>query len=236
LIRARELTTKAISPLERQSDKRELAAGYEAAAALREALLGNATRAQGYVSQALRDSKGRDVQYATGLALAFLASRNTDVLRVEDLCNNLGNQFPKDTLVQRYFLPTIRAKLRLSQGKAVEAIELLQSTAPYDLAAPGVTSFSPNLYSIYVRGEAYLAARKTAEALAEFQKVLDHRGLAFNSTVVVLSKLGIARAHALHGDKTAARGAYDAFRDSWRTADSDIPVFRLALVERARLK
>jgi hypothetical protein len=39
------------------------------------------------------------------------------------------------------------------------------------------------LYPVYVRGEAYLGAHQGNEAAAEFQKILDHRGIVTNEPI-----------------------------------------------------
>jgi hypothetical protein len=47
--------------------------------------------------------------------------------------------------------------------------------------------FNFNLYPVYVRGRAYLAARQGPGAAAEFQKILDHPGVVFNEVIVYAS-------------------------------------------------
>lgn len=93
----------------------------------------------------------------------------------------MAKRFPEDTLVQFNYLPTLRAKLALSRGNASEAIESLRPATPYEL---GQTTYSNDhwtaMYPVYVRGQAYLAAHQGTEAAAEFQKILDHRGIVVN--------------------------------------------------------
>ena len=92
------------------------------------------------------------------------------------------------------------------------------------------------MYPIYVRGEAYLAAHQGKEAAAEFQKILDHRGIVLNFPLGALVHLGIGRAYALQGDSAKARAAYQDFFTLWKDADPDIPVLQQAKTEFAALK
>src|SRR5436309_276004 len=85
---------------------------------------------------------------------------------------------------------------RLQQAP-LDAVERLQRALPYDFALPG-TGFIGKFgggYPAYVRGEAYLAARRGQEAAAEFQKVLDHRGVVAADPVGVLAHLQMGRAY-----------------------------------------
>jgi eukaryotic-like serine/threonine-protein kinase len=139
----------------------------------------------------------------------------------------------------------IRSALRIGRpqvplrGRAdpSSALERLQVALPYDLALPG-TAFYGNfggLYPAYVRGEAYLEARRSAEAAGEFQKILDHRGIVFADPIGALAHLQLGRAFVLSGDKTKAKTAYQDFLTLWKDADRDIPVLKQASVEYAKL-
>ncbi len=127
-------------------------------------------------------------------------------------------------------LPTIRAAIELQRGNPAEAIELVQSAAPYELGGGG------GLAAIYVRGQAYLSAGRGVEAAAEFQKILDHRGVDPLSILSPLARLGLARAHALAGDEAGARRAYQDFLALWKDADPDIPILQEAKAEYAKLQ
>ena len=133
-------------------------------------------------------------------------------------------------MVQFNYLPTIHAQLALSHNDSLKAIEALQAAAPYELGAVG------GLYPVYVRAEAYLAAHQGSEAVAEFQKILDQRGVVGNEPIGALAHLGLARAYALLGDTPKARAAYNAFFALWKEADPDIPILVAAKAEYAKLK
>jgi len=92
------------------------------------------------------------------------------------------------------------------------------------------------LYPVFVRGEAYLAAHQGKEAAAEFQKILDHRGIVLNEPIGALAHLGLARAYAMQGDTAKAKAAYQDFLTLWKDADLDIPILKQAKAEYAKLK
>jgi serine/threonine protein kinase/tetratricopeptide (TPR) repeat protein len=224
LEKARGLSRRAVASAE-QAKEKETAAGYEAQAALREALFGNVEGARQRGAAMLKLSTGRDVQFATALALSLTG----DAVQAQKLADELATQFPEDTIVKFNYLPTIRAQLALNRNDASNAIELLQATAPYELGIEG------QVYPVYLRGQAYLAARRGNEAVAEFQKILDHRGLVTNGPIGALSHLQIGRALDLQGDTAKARAAYQDFLALWKDADPDIPILIAAKAEYAKL-
>lgn len=121
----------------------------------------------------------------------------------------------------------------MNHGEPSKAIELLQVSLPYDLGAPRCSyhGFFGTLYTAYVRGEAYLAAHEGAQAAAEFQKILDHRGIVVSDPIGALAHLQLGRALALTGDKIKAKAAYEEFLTLWKDADPDIPIFKQAKAE-----
>jgi eukaryotic-like serine/threonine-protein kinase len=171
-------------------------------------------------------STGRDVQYQAALALALAG----DLGRALELADDLDKRFPEDTNVRLSYLPTLQAQLALSRNNAPKAIEILQSTAPYQLG-----SVAAALYPIYVRGEAYLAAHQGSEAAAECQKILDHFGIVVNDRIGALAHLQIGRAFVLQGDTAKAKAAYQDFLTLWKDADPDIPILKEAKAEYAKL-
>jgi hypothetical protein len=135
--------------------------------------------------------------------------------------------------VQFSYLPTVRGVLELNHGDARRAIETLQRAAPYELGTPRsfLQGFFGALYPVYVRGEAYLAEHKGAEAAAEFQKILDHRGTVVSDPISALANLQLARAYVSIGDKVKAKVAYQQFLTDWKEGDRDIPVLKQAKAE-----
>ncbi len=245
LSKARDLSRRAVASAERVQEK-ETAAHYEADAALREALFGNAAEARERAGAALALSTGRDVKYGAALALAFGGDAAREQAPIEKLADDLARRFPEDTTVQFNYLPSVRAQSALNRSDPSKAIEALQAAAPYELGTPGAIAFPVGLYPVYVRGEAYLAAHQGSEAAAEFQKILDHRGVVLNEPIGALARLGVGRAYALEaaaaqGDQAAsfrakARTAYQDFLTLWKDADPDIPVLKKARTEYAKLQ
>jgi len=231
LEKARRFSRQAVASAERGNEK-ETAAGYEAEAALREALFGNLAEARERAVAALRISTGRDVRYASAIALGVAG----DSRRAQTIADDLNKDFPEATTVQFNYLPTIRALLALNHKEASNAVKALEPAAPYELGIPTVAAFSPVLYPVYVRGQAYLAAHTAADAAAEFQKILDHRGIVLNQPVGALVHLQLGRAYALSGDRAKARAAYEDFLTLWKDADPDIPILKQAKAEYAKLQ
>jgi eukaryotic-like serine/threonine-protein kinase len=233
LEQARSMSRRAVN-LADLSGQRERAAAYEASVAVWQGFCGNVSVARHKATEALKLSNGRDVEYAAAFALA----RSGDSSRSQSLANDLEMRFPEDTSVRYIYLPTLRALLQLHRGDPAKAIELLERSVPYELASSGISFnfFFGGLYPAYVRGEAYLAAHRGREAAAEFQKVLDHRGILFGDPVGALARLQLARAYVLMADTTRAKTAYQDFLNVWKNADGDIPILQQAKTEYASLQ
>ena len=233
-IKARELTRRAADSAQR-ADEKETAAGYEAEAAVREALIGNAGLARQQAQTAVALSDGRDVEAMSATALG-LAGDSAQAMR---FANDLSLRFPKDTMVQSEYLPVIHAVVILGSGRASKdaekAIEVLAAAAPYELGNPAQT-VDFNLYPVYLRGEAYLAAHQGDKAVAEFQKILDHPGVVLNEPLGALAYLGLGRAYTMQVDTAKAHTKYQDFLNLWKDADSDIPILNEAKAEYAKLQ
>jgi DNA-binding winged helix-turn-helix (wHTH) protein/Tfp pilus assembly protein PilF len=207
---------------------KESAAEWQASAALIEAEFGRPDEARRLARASLNAIKGTETETIAALALA----RSRDASAAEGLAAELGQRFPSDTLLNGLNLPTIRAAAELSRGNASAAVRLLQAALPYDLSkGEHVTA----LYAPYLRGLAYLHAGDGKAAEAEFQKLLDHRGLVAGLPQGALAVLGLARARAITGDFSASRLAYQDFLALWKDADPGIPVLQQARAEYARL-
>ena len=162
-----------------------------------------------------------------------------DLTRCVDSCRGLQHPgFPEDTAVQFSYLPVIRARLALNRGDASKAIELLQTAVPHELGIPpsAISGVFGALYPIYMRGEAYLAEHRGAEAAAEFKKILDHPGIVVADPIGAMAHLQLGRALAVSGDKAKANIAYQDFLALWKNADRDIPVLTQAEAEYAKLQ
>jgi tetratricopeptide (TPR) repeat protein len=129
----------------------------------------------------------------------------------------------------------LRAAIALRSSEPSKAVEALAPAAPYELGHTN-SAFTFALYPVYLRGEAYLAAKQGAAAEAEFQKILDHPGVVGNEPIGALAHLGLGRAYALAGESAKAKTAYQDFLAFWKNADPDIPILKQAKAEYAKLK
>ena len=150
------------------------------------------------------------------------------------MANELAKANPSDTLLNRFWLPTIRAAAELDLNHPAQAVEIFQGMADYEMAAPFPLAAS-TLYPVYVRGQAYLRLGQGSSAAREFQKFLDHPGYLLNFPLGALAHLELGRSYALAGDKTKARIAYQDFLNLWKDADPDIPILKQAKAEYAKL-
>jgi serine/threonine protein kinase/tetratricopeptide (TPR) repeat protein len=228
--KAREFSRAAENLMERDGNK-EWAASYLVQAAVRESEVGEFARAQQYISQAQKLSHGQDVATLSAVALVQIGSVN----QAEALCHELDKQWPEGTIVQKYWLPAIRAQIDLRQARPSKAIDDLGVATPLEFANPGSTAV-PTLYPAYVRAQAYLAMGDGPKAATEFRKLTDRPGLVLNYPLGALAHLGLARAYKSSGDLQNSRQAYLDFLSLWKDSDPDIPILKQAKAEYAKLK
>ncbi len=244
LMKARELTQAARNAA-REAGSAETAALWQLAGALHEAELGDPQRGRAETNAALTasspsstipasefgemQSPGKNVEILSALVLA----RSGDAKRAEALARELIKRYPADTIVNDYWVPTIRAAVALDQKDPAGAVEALQPTASYETGSP-----SPGIafYPIYLRGLAYLQQGQGSQAAAEFQKMLKYRGVILNLSTAALAQLQLARAQAMSGNKAAARKSYEEFLALWKDGDPDLPILKQAQAEYAKLQ
>jgi tetratricopeptide (TPR) repeat protein len=240
LARAQELTMRAVDSAVR-ADNREDGAMWQATAAQRTAVYGDATVARQLAADALKLAPAsQTVESEAGLAFAIAG----DTSRAEFLAQDLGKRFPLDTQMQSLWLPAIRAQLALDRKNPTLALNTLQAATPIELGEIRMLPNASCLYHLYVRGEAYLAAGEGVAAAAEFQKILDHSGIVWNCWTGALAHLGVARANALQSRtsqgvdaaRVRALAAYKDFLTLWKDADPDIPILKQAKAEYAKLQ
>ncbi len=239
---ARELTKRATDSAIRAGSK-ENGAIVLAIAAQRQAAYGYTLEARQLAADGLKlasTSQGAQAEAALAFALAG------DTARAESLAQDLGKRFPLDTQMQSLWLPAIQAQLALDRKKPAIAVNVPQAVSPLELGLIAFVNNTSCLYPTYIRGEAYLAAGQGNAAAAEFQKILDHSGIVWNCWTGALAHLGVARANALQAktsqgaDADAARvralAAYKDFLALWKEADPDIPIYKQAKTEYAKLQ
>jgi DNA-binding winged helix-turn-helix (wHTH) protein len=196
--------------------------------ALEDAEVGNDVQARRYESKAAGGVLDRNGKIAVALALA----RSGRAAEAGRLADQISAERPEDTLVQHYFIPAIRAAIKLRQHDPAAAIDLLRGTAKYDLAFTGFDY----LYPAYIRGLAYLELGDGRLAAAQFQKLIENPGFSVRHVTGPLAWLQLGRAQNMTGDEAATRKSYETFLDLWKNADPDIPIYEQAKAEYAKLR
>jgi DNA-binding winged helix-turn-helix (wHTH) protein/tetratricopeptide (TPR) repeat protein len=243
IAKARELTKRAMDSAIR-ADSRESGAIWWENAAIREAAMGNPAEARIDAAAGLKlYRESQAVQVEAALAYAMLG----DAPQAQMLERDLDQRYPLNTQVQSLWLPAINAQIALNRRNTAEAIEKLQKALPpIEYGSVVFIVQASCLYPTYIRGQAYLSAGQGKEAAAEFQKVLDHSGMVWNCWTGALARLGVAHANALEikasngADAEAAReraqAAYRDFLTLWKEADADVPIYKQAKAEYAKLE
>jgi len=169
------------------------------------------------------------------LSVAALAlARAGDVAAARKLADGLNNDFPRNTIVQGYWLPSIRAGIEINAGNGREALEALKPAAPLELGQSQPFSLGM-MYPVYLRGVAFLQAGQAKQAAAEFRKIIDQPGIVLNFPLGALAHVELARSYAFEGDAAKARTAYQQFLTIWKGADPDIPILRQTRTELGKL-
>jgi tetratricopeptide (TPR) repeat protein len=231
LANARDLSNRA-SDSALHNDSAETAAAWQMDLALRDAEFHNVALSRREISSALTTASTQDVSILAALALARIG----DTEEANRMADDLAGRFPLNTVINRYWLPTIYASIEIQRGNPARAVELLQTTIEYELGSP-LPQFEVGgtLYPVYVRGQAYLLLHQGAEAVREFRKFLDHKGVAVNCPLAALARLQLGRAYLLAGDSKSARESYQEFFGLLKDADRDIPILKEAKAEYAKL-
>jgi tetratricopeptide (TPR) repeat protein len=199
---------------------------------LREAEVGNAARARQAADSLIRGTSDKDAKLILMLAVA----RGGAATAARAYADSFARAYPRNTVVQRFYLPTIYGVISLEEHDPAGAIEALRPAVPYDFTLPEVWPNEPPVYPTYVRGLSYLQLHDGKRAAAEFQKLLDHPGLVGRTVTGALARLQLARAQQMVGDTAAALGSYEKFLTLWQDADPDIPIYQAARAEYARLR
>jgi tetratricopeptide (TPR) repeat protein len=230
LSNAREWSRRAVDAAVR-ADSPEAAALWEVNEALREAEFGDAAEAKQRVRVALTRAPGRDVRVLAALALA----RAGDAERAKTMADQLEKEYPTNTILRRYWLPTIRAAVDLQRGNPAQALVALEAASAMELAVVDPLSDLGTLYPAYLRGLAYLGTHNGDAAVAEFHKYLGYRGIVSQFPLGAVAHLQLARAKAMSGDRNGAKAEYEQFLSIWKDADGGIPILKHAKAENTKL-
>jgi tetratricopeptide (TPR) repeat protein len=194
--------------------------------------LGNKSEARAYAHRATKGHKPDDLNFVD----ALVAARVGETSLAEKWAASYDSKSPSGWMLQKRYLPVMRAAVAMARGNAAEAIEHLRavnSNTPYIANDP---SSADGMMPAYLRGQAYLQLRQGKEAASEFQRLIDHPGIVVNSPFGPLARVGLARAYVLQGDTAKAREAYQDFLTLWKDADPDIPILIAAKAEYAKLQ
>jgi Tfp pilus assembly protein PilF len=164
---------------------------WQVQGALFEAEMGNTSFAREQVDAALKLSQSKDIRILAALAIA----RSGDPARAQELAAALRQQFPSDTILNNYWLPSITAAIDIDRKRPGDAIEALAVTQRYQLGQPSsfqIISIAP-LYPVFLRGLAYKMAGKPAEAITQFQIVTSHPELVINYPLAALARQRLAQ-------------------------------------------
>ena len=199
---------------------------YLAQAAMNDAWAGNTSQARQQARKALRLSSGREGEAVAAVALA-VAGDSVEALR---LASDLANRFPENTMVRDQYVPMIRAAAALHSGAPVSdpgaILNELVPALPNEFGSHAMERVAYlTCYSIYFRGEAYLAARQGEQAATEFQKILDHPQLTLTDPVSAMATLGLARAYEFSGDRAKSVAVYKNFQNLQKNADSSASLY-----------
>jgi eukaryotic-like serine/threonine-protein kinase len=223
--KAEELIQRSVRVSDRLGFK-ETTADTQAGFALVQAQVGNVSKARELAASSSALAHGRSNMESVAVALAMTG----DVSHAQAIIDDLGRRFPDDTLLHQVSIPCVGALIELNRKAPEKAVEDLQAATPFELGA------NLSLFPIYVRGLAYLQAKRGAEAVAEFQKMVDHRGIAPTAPEHSLARLGLGRAYVITGNSAKSREAYQDFFALWKDADPDIPILKEAKAEYSKLQ
>jgi len=223
LRKAQEFSQRA-SDLAEQRNLKEVAAQITASAALRDAQFGECGRVKEQATRGLVLSHDRVTLSLAANAFAVCG----DTGQTNSIIDELSKRFPTDTLINEQRVALMQATLALHNGNSSQALQLLEATRTHG----GYLLFP----IAYLRGQAYLRDKKGAEATAQFQEILDHRGWSPLSYFYPFAQLGLARAALLQGDTANARKLYQNFLATWKDAEPDLRLLIEAKKEYEKLK
>ncbi len=223
LRKAQDLSNQAFEAAEGR-DLKDVAAQIAVGGAGRDALFGDCSSVTTQTTKALALSQRPLTMANAANALAACG----EFSQAQAIIAELSRRAPKDTVLNKILLPLIQSRIEFQRGNHAHAIQLLETTRPYEGYA---------LFQIaYLRGQAFLSQQKGDDAAAEFQKLRNHRGSQPTSPVYPLAHLGLARAAVVSRDMAKARKSYQDFFALWKDADVEIPVLQEAKREYEKLK
>jgi len=221
--RAQSLSEAALESAQKNG-LRETAAYWRLNAVLRRTEAGEYADARDTVASALSMSSSSNLLSVAAMALARAGEND----RAKAIADEIRKREPLNETLNRYSMPPVLAVIELNRDRTQQALELLNPSSGYE--------FGPyTLPLVYVRGEAYLKAGDGQHAVAEFQKIIDHRTVVANDLLGSLAHLQLGRSYVMQSDAGKAKTAYQAFLTLWKDADPDLPLLKQAKAEYAKL-
>ena len=151
--------------------------------------------------------------------VATVFAWNGDSNRATAVKRDFDNEYPISTYNMSIFSPMMAAGTAIHRGKPAQEIKNLMTPAvPYE--AGGTANLTP----VFMRAVGCLRGGSPKDALVEFQKILDHRGVDPLRPSIAVSILGVARASVLLGRTEDARKAYETVLDFWKDADPGLKI------------
>lgn len=209
------------------------AAGYKEAASLSAVGLANAEALFGDYEEARKHAALSNTLFRSRSNLegvAFATALSGDAGQAQKITDELIRKYPSDTLLHQIVVPLVQAAGEISRHHPEKANVALEAARRYE------GGFVYGFSILYLRGLAHLQNHQAMDAIADFQKIVDHRGISPLAQQLVLARLGLARAYASSGDVANARSAYRGFFALWEDADPDIPILKQAKTEYAKLQ
>ena len=194
-----------------------------------DALMGYPAEAKSKAAQALGLSHDRDARIYAAAALSSAG----DLTKSGSIVADLQREFPEDLFLTQIMIPMVQASQYLQKNQPKEAIARLESVRPYEF---GSGPHGTGSWANHLRATAYLKLGDGTKSAAEFQRILDHPGVAISDPLYALARLNLGRAYVLQGDMGRARTAYQDFLARWKDADPDVPILKEAKAEYARLQ
>lgn len=231
LTRAHDVFQRIASALKRSRDLIGRTVFYTYWAFLN-AELGNKSEARAYVQTAAQPHQPT----AANFTIALAAARAGEISLAEKSASKYDLISPSRWWQQKRYLPVVRAAIAMARENPAEAIEHLRTVNGDTEWFGNDPGTADGLMPAYLRGMAYLQLRRSKEAAAEFQRLVDHPGIVVNSPFGALALVGLGRAYVLQGDTMRARAAYEDFFRIWKDADPDIPIFQQAKAEYAKFR
>ncbi len=223
--KANELMQRSVQ-VSNHFDFKETTADTQAYIAVTQAEVGNISMAKEVVASSSGIAHGRSNLEACAEVLAMVG----DSSHAQSIVDDLARRFPDDALLHQVYIPVVHAWIEMNRKAPDKAVAALEAAKTFEMGP------SQWPFAVYVRGLAYLQAKRGAEAAAEFQRIIDHRGISPTAPEHSLAKLGLGRAYALSGDSAKSRAAYQDFLALWKDADPDVPILKEAKAEYERLK